>query len=159
MSACAATFDFQSSTSNKTRMHHYEYRHVVTFQETNLVGNVYYTHHLAWQGRCRELFLCEHAPDVIEQLSGDLSLATVRCSCEYFAELAAFDEIIVRMRLVELVQNRITLGFEYWRVANGREESVARGEQQVACMKRQGKRLVAAPVPPSLRDALAAYSG
>src|SRR5689334_6146148 len=100
----------------------YEYRHVVTFQETNLVGNVYYTHHLAWQGRCRELFLREHAPDVIEQLRGDLSLATVRCSCEYFAELSAFDEIIVRMRLLELVQNRITLGFEYWRVANGLEE-------------------------------------
>src|ERR1043166_1642233 len=27
-------------------MRFYEYRHTVTFQETNLVGNVYYTHHL-----------------------------------------------------------------------------------------------------------------
>src|ERR1051326_8390050 len=70
----------------------YEYRHVVSFQETNLVGNVYYTNHLAWQGRCRELFLRDHAPDVIEQLDGELSLATTSCSCEYFAELLAFDE-------------------------------------------------------------------
>src|SRR6266850_1068258 len=97
-------------------MRHYEYRHLVSFEETNLVGNVYYTNHLSWQGRCRELFLRDHAPDVIDELSRGLSLATVRCSCEYFAELGAFDEILVRMRLVELIQNRIDLAFEYFRL-------------------------------------------
>jgi enediyne biosynthesis thioesterase len=30
-------------------MRYCEYRHVVTFQETNLVGNVYYIHLLAWR--------------------------------------------------------------------------------------------------------------
>ncbi len=135
-------------------MRYYEYRHIVSFQETNLVGNVYYTNHLGWQGRCRELFLRDHAPDVIDELSRGLILATVRCSCEYFAELTAFDEVIVRMSLAELLQNRITLVFEYWRG----EELVARGEQQVACMKREGERIVPAAVPPSLREALAAYS-
>jgi enediyne biosynthesis thioesterase len=85
-------------------------------------------------------------------------LATVRCACEYLAELAVFDEIIVRMRLAELVQNRMTLAFEYWRRKNGAEELVARGEQIVACMRREGARLAPAPVPPSLREALAAYA-
>jgi len=132
----------------------YEYRHIVGFQETNLVGNVYYTNHLSWQGRCREMFLRDHAPDVIGQLSQGLVLATVRCSCEYFVELTAFDEIIIRMRLAELLQNRISLGFEYWRG----EELIARGEQQVACMKREGSRVVPTAVPPSLREALTAYS-
>ena|ERR1039457_3300637 len=135
-------------------MRFYEYRHVVSFQETNLVGNVYFTNHLAWQGRCRELFLHDHAPDVIAELSRGLALATVNCSCEYFAELTAFDEIVVRMRLAELVQNRMRLAFEYWRG----EELVARGEQQIACMKREGKNLAPTPVPQSLRTALAAYA-
>ena len=139
-------------------MRYYEYRHVVTFVETNLVGNVYYTHHLDWQGRCRELFLRHHAPDVVEDLSSHFSLATVRCECEYLAELMVFDEVIVRMRLAELVQNRITLAFEYWRRKDGAEELVARGEQQVACMKHDGASLAPAPVPPSLRQALAAYA-
>jgi enediyne biosynthesis thioesterase len=136
----------------------YEYRHIVGFEETNLVGNAYYTHHLSWQGRCRELFLRDHAPDLIAELDRSLSLATVRCSCEYFAELMVFDEVIVRMRLAELVQNRITLAFDYLRNKDGGEELVARGEQQVACMRRDGDRLVPAPVPPSLREALVAYS-
>jgi len=135
-------------------MKFFEYRHVVSFSETNLVGNVYFTNHLSWQGRCREMFLRQHAPDVIAELSRGLSLATVNCSCEYFAELLAFDEVVVRMRLVEVIQNRIRLGFEYWRG----EELVARGEQQIACMKRDGKKLAPTPVPQSLREALAAYA-
>ena len=135
-------------------MRYYEYRHVVSFQETNLVGNVYFTNHLAWQGRCREMFLRDHAPDVIDELSRGLALATVSCACEYFAELAVFDEIRVLMRLAELVQNRIRLTFEYWRG----EELIARGEQQIACMKRDGEKLSPTPVPQSLRTALAAYA-
>jgi enediyne biosynthesis thioesterase len=133
----------------------YEYRHIVGFQETNLVGNVYYTNHLAWQGRCREMFLRQHAPEVIDELNHGLSLATMSCSCEYFAELAVFDEVMVRMRLAELVQNRMRLAFEFWRGG----ELVARGEQQIACMRREGEKLLPAPVPPSLRAALAAYAG
>jgi enediyne biosynthesis thioesterase len=142
----------------KPAMRFYEYRHMVGFQETNLVGNVYYTNHLAWQGRCREMFLRDHAPDVIDQLSCGLSLVTVSCECEYFAELTAFDEISVRMRLAELVQNRMRLVFEYWRHRGGHEELVARGGQQIACMRRDGEKLLPAPVPPTLREALAAYA-
>lgn len=138
----------------KTNTRFYEYRHVVSFQETNLVGNVYFTNHLAWQGRCREMFLRDHAPDIIDELSRGLSLATVNCACEYFAELTAFNEITLRMRLAEQVQNRIKLVFEYWRGA----ELVARGEQQIACMKREGDKLSPTPVPPTLRAALAAYA-
>jgi enediyne biosynthesis thioesterase len=138
-------------------MRFYEYRHIISFQETNLVGNVYFTNHLGWQGRCRELFLREHAPEVIDDLSRGLSLTTVSCSCEYFAELTAFDEVIVRMRLAELVQNRMRLAFEYWRRKGGGEELVARGEQQIASMRREGEKLLPAAVPQALREALAAY--
>ena len=137
----------------------YEYRHRVAFEETNLVGNVYYVNHLRWQGRCRELFLLDHAPSVLEDLARDLSLVTLRCSCEYLMELSAFDEVVVRMRLEGMAQNRLSLGFEYWRAAKGAEELVARGEQQIACMRREEGRLVAVPVPEALRQALVPYGG
>ena len=136
----------------------YEYRHIVSFEETNLVGNVYYVNHLKWQGRVREKFLRDHAPDVLGELTRGLALATLRVSCEYLAELNAFDEIIIRMRLGELTQNRITMNYEYWRAREGREELVARGEQQVACLRREGERLVPVPVPPTLKAALSAYA-
>ena len=135
-------------------MRSYEYRHVVGFEETNLIGNVYYANHVRWQGRCREMFLRDRAPEVIEALKYGLVLVTTRVSCEFMAELYAFDEITLRMRLGELAQNRITMNFEYWRG----EELVARGEQQVACMQREGKQVVPVPVPVQLREALREYA-
>ncbi len=136
----------------------YEYRHRVGFEETNLVGNVYYVNHLRWQGRCREMFLHDHAPEILDDLRNGLALATVRCSCDYFIELEAFDELLIRMRLGEVVQNRITLRFEYYRLSGQGEELIARGEQQVACMRRQGHETVPTPIPPALREALIPYS-
>jgi enediyne biosynthesis thioesterase len=136
----------------------YEYRHVVGFEETNLVGNVYYVNHLRWQGRCREMFLHDHAPEILEELKGGLALATVRCSCDYLAELEAFDAILLRMRLGGIVQNRITLLFEYWRRTADGEELAARGEQVVACMRREGKGAVPTAIPVALREALKPYA-
>jgi enediyne core biosynthesis thioesterase len=138
----------------------YEYHHLVGFEETNLVGNVYYVNHLRWQGRCREMFLRDHAPEILGELTRGLALATVRCSCDYLAELEAFDELVIRMRLGGIVQNRITLLFEYWRrtAADGGEELVARGEQVVAAMRREGERTVPTPIPAALREALKPYA-
>src|SRR6185503_20798758 len=118
-------------------MRAFEYRHVVGFEETNLVGNVYYVNHVRWQGRCRELFLRDHAPEVLAELGHGLALVTTRVACEYLAELCAFDQLVIRMRLGALTQSRVTMLFEYWRRGAETEELVARGEQQVACMRRQ----------------------
>ena len=139
-------------------MRAYEYRHVVGFEETNLAGNVYYVNHIRWQGRCREMFLKEHAPDVLEQLAADLCLITTRCSCDYLSELSAFDEIVIRMRLRAMALNRVTMSFEYWRQAGEEEELIARGEQQIVCMRREGKRLEPAPLPQSMKAALQSYA-
>jgi enediyne biosynthesis thioesterase len=135
----------------------YDYRHVVGLEETNLVGNVYFVNHLRWQGRCRELFLHERAPGILLALARDLVLVTTRCSCEYFAELLAFDRVVVRMTLAELRQNRIVMRFEYVREAEGGAEVVARGEQEIACMERTGDGVRPTPIPDELRDALAPY--
>jgi enediyne biosynthesis thioesterase len=151
-------------------MRAYEYHHVVAFEETNLVGNVYYVELIRWQGRCRELFLRDHAPEILAALRDDLALVTLHCSCDYLGELTAFDAVTVRMRLIEAVQNRIELGFETWRTASisdsggpapaaHREELIARGRQVIACMARRGGELAAVPVPPALAAALEAYRG
>jgi len=137
---------------------YYEYRHVVGFEETNLVGNVYFTHHLKWQGRCRELFLRDHAPTVLAALAEGLCLVTARCSCDYLQELAPFDEIAVRMRLGSQAQNRLVLLFEYWRCGPSGEELVARGEQQVVSMERRADHSVTpVPLPEGLTTALARF--
>lgn len=136
----------------------FEYRHVISFDETNVVGNVYYVQHLRWQGRCREMFLRTHAPSILRELEQGLALVTVRCSCEYYEELFAFDEILVRMRLESAEQNRVRMAFEYLRITNGTQVLIARGAQEVAAMRKTERGLAATPLPEELRVAIASYA-
>jgi enediyne biosynthesis thioesterase len=103
------------------------------------------------------MFLRDHAPEVLREMAYGLALVTTRVSCEYLAELSAFDELIIRMTLTAFRQNRLTMRFEYWRVTASGEELAARGEQQVACMRREGGRTLPAPVPLELSEALNRY--
>lgn len=139
-------------------MRSYEYRHMVSFEETNLVGNVYYANHVRWQGRCREMFLYDHGIDVLKDFAEGLAIVTLRVSCEYLSELVAFDKIIIRMKLGGIVQNRISLVFEYYKESGAGEELIAKGEQQVACMRRAGESLEPTPIPDQLREALRQYA-
>jgi enediyne biosynthesis thioesterase len=133
---------------------YFEYSHIVGLDETNVVGNVYYAHFVRWQGRCRELFLRERVPGLIAELGDGLKIFTLNCSCEYLAEVFAFDEIAVRMRLAELTQTQVAFTFDYVRVSGGGEELVAKGQQRVLCMRADHGEMKPARVPPSFREAL-----
>lgn len=140
-------------------MMYYEMRHSVSFEDTNLLGNVYYVNHLKWQGRCRELFLRDHAPGILDDLAAGLRLATVRCTCEYDDELTPFDDVAVRMSLAAIGPSSLTLAFDYVRIRDGQGEvRVARGEQVITCLRGSGEALAPVPIPVELREALRPYT-
>ncbi len=142
------------TSSHRRSSDSYVYRHIVGFEETNVVGNVYFTRHVSWQGKCREMFLRDFAPAILDDLRGDLRLITLRCSCEYYAELQPFDEVEVAMRLVGVTQNRISLAFDYTRGTADDAVAVASGAQDLACMRLSGGNLISTDVPPDLHQAL-----
>lgn len=138
---------------------YFEYRHTVGFEETNLVGNVYYVNYLSWQGRCREMFLKLQAPDVLAEVQDDLKLFTLKVDCEFYAEITAFDELSIRMRLADLARTQLEFTFDYVRLSpDGGESLVARGRQRVACMRGPNNATAPAPVPGSLVSALQPYA-
>jgi enediyne biosynthesis thioesterase len=136
---------------------YYEYRHMVSFEETNLVGNVYYVNYFRWQGRCREMFLKDRAPDVLKDIRDDLKLFTLKCDCEFLAEISAFDELSIRMTLEDLTQTQIAFAFDYVRLREDAEDLVARGRQRVACMRGPNTDTRPSRVPEQLRAALSGY--
>lgn len=139
-------------------MGYYEYRHRVSLEETNVVGNVYFAHYVRWQGRCREMFLLDHAPELMAEMGESVALATTRVACSYHRELAAFDEVAIRMSAIAMTPSRLTMAFQYVRLGADRsEEIVAEGEQEVACLERRGARMEPAPLPQALRDAVELY--
>jgi enediyne biosynthesis thioesterase len=137
---------------------YYEIRHLVGFEETNLVGNVYYVNYLRWQGRCREMFLRDKAPAVLADIRDDLKLFTLKCECEFLTEITAFDELSIRMRLEDLTQTQIGFAFDYVRLRDGAEDLVARGRQRIACMRGPNTDTRPTRVPDVLREALSHYA-
>ena len=137
---------------------YYEYTHTTGFEETNLVGNVYYVNYLRWQGRCREMFLREKAPAVLAEVRDDLKLFTLAVSCEFFAEISAFDDLSIRMRLEELTQTQVQFTFDYVQVTDGADKLIARGRQRIACMRGPNTATVLTRVPEALRVALEPYA-
>lgn len=140
----------------------FDMHHVVTFEETNLVGNVYFTNYFLWQGKCREMFLREHAPQALVELkSGELRLVTAHASCDYSDEFAAFDELCVRMSLNRFIPFGVSLNFEYGRQACDSEghgfEAVARGRQDIKFLHREGTNWVLFEIPRYLMDVLRRY--
>jgi enediyne biosynthesis thioesterase len=136
----------------------FEYRHIVTIEDTDLLGNVNYVNYIRWQGRARELWLREFSPDVVAGFDGGVRLLTVSCQCEYLRELAVFDEVVVRMGLGEVGQTQMTMTFEYWRQRPEGEELVATGEQRVACVRAENGHMKPARIPESMRRLMDAVS-
>lgn len=140
----------------------FDTRHIVTFEETNLVGNVYFSNYFLWQGRSRELFLREHSPETLARLtSGELRLVTAHASCDYADEFVAFDDVLVRMSLNRFIPFGVSLGFEYCRASPTAPaedaEVVARGRQDIKFLRREGSRWELFEIPGALMEVLQSY--
>jgi enediyne core biosynthesis thioesterase len=139
-------------------MREYEYRHRVCLEETNIVGNVYFTNYISWQGRCREMFLHDHVPELACELGGDFNMATTRVSCCHYQELSAFDEVVIRMSAESISPSRLVMTFRYYRaLPDGKEVLVAEGEQEVVCIRRRGKEIEPVMIPEVLRCAVSLF--
>jgi enediyne biosynthesis thioesterase len=141
------------------RLKAFSHRHLVCFEETNFLGNVYFAHYASWQGRCREAFLKERAPGVVEALRKDFRLVTLHLTVDYFEEALALDEIETRLRLAYSRQHRLGLSFEFWKLREGGDEHrLAAGTQEVGCYIASSRGLEPVSPPDELRAALSAYA-
>lgn len=147
-----------SGQARPTKAPAFVYRHVVGFEETNVVGNVYYAKHISWQGRCREMFLKIHAPSVLQEIYADLRLVTLNVACDYYGEFHAFDEVDIHMRLEGIWQHRVGMLFDYFLNDNGQTRLMAVGRQNIGCMRASATGMVPVPPPEKLRSALEEFS-
>jgi len=93
----------------------FEYRFQVSFEETNVVGNVYFANYFVWQGKCREAFLAKYSPQVLADFADGHGMITKDSSCEFHRESFAFDNLLIRMSLDKINRTSITMNFQYYR--------------------------------------------
>lgn len=87
-------------------MYIFTYNQTVSFDETNLVGNVYFAHYFHWQGKCREDFIRCFSPGILDEITSGLCLVTTDSTCKFHKELFAFDEVLIEMPLTLLRKRR-----------------------------------------------------
>ncbi len=134
---------------------YFEYRLQVSFEETNVVGNVYFANYFVWQGKCREAFLATYAPQVLLDFAEGHGLITKESACDFLEESFAFDHVVIRMYLMKLNRTSITMTFEYYRQEPNHAVLLARGKQ-TTFWSSPGQKI--AMLPEYLYDAVKVFS-
>ena len=135
----------------------FEYRFPTTFEETNVVGNIYFANYAVWQGKCREMFIKEYCPDVLEAINDGLALITLDLSCKYFGQLFAFDDVVMRMNVEAFAQNRMVMNFLYYKEQDNQLELICQGSQGAASMRMIDGKMEAEPFPSSMIETIDIY--
>ncbi|MEM9820299.1 MAG: acyl-CoA thioesterase [Bacteroidota bacterium] len=136
----------------------FEYRFITTFEETNLVGNIYFANYVLWQGKCREMFLQEYCPDVIDAIGNGLALITLDLSAQYVSQLHAFDQVVMRMSLEAQSESRLLMSFEYYKEEiNETLTLVCKGTQATAAMREQNGKMIPVHYPDSMLEVFEEY--
>jgi enediyne biosynthesis thioesterase len=136
---------------------YFEMSFVTTFADTNVVGNVYFANYVLWQGKCRELFLHEFCPEIVDEIEAGLALVTLDLSCRYIQQLRALETVVIRMNVEELSDTRMLMSFHYYRVDGSSYTLVCQSHQSVASMRYVDGEFVTVPFPAGMFDAISEY--
>ena len=120
---------------------------------------------IRWQGKCRERFLTEHAPELLKSVAaGTLALHTNQVGFSLLddARIAPSDRIRVKMRMTDL-KSRLTVRFDY-ELTNDKSgkptvRRIATGTQILCCKRQNAEGHFAACVfPPEMLRALRGFT-
>ena len=132
----------------------FEYRHLVTFGDTNTAGSVYFANYFAWQGECREKLLAQFYPEFAHDLKHGFGMNTEYAQQHFFSEAALFDHLVIRLTVTALTRSRIEFEFEFLREPDGK--LLGRGQQAVIWTNAQHHPSL---MPDKLYAATAGYFG
>ena len=131
---------------------YYEYRHLVTFDDTNSVGNVYFAKFFQWMGSCREVITAEHYPELVTDIKRGFGFATEFAHIDYAQECFLFDKILIKMKVTDLSRTRIEFSFDF--VNEKTNATIATGKQAVVWVNPQHRPSI---MPDKLYDSIVEY--
>jgi len=138
--------------SMKETEKYYEYQHIVTFDDTNSVGNVYFAKFFQWMGSCREVVTAEHYPELVDDIKRGFGFATEFAHIDYAHECFLFDKILIKMKVSDLSRTRIEFSFDF--VNETKSITAATGNQAVIWVNPQHRPSI---MPDKLYDSIVDY--
>lgn len=90
-----------------------------TFLEhSNLVGNIYFSNYSKWINSTKDLFLYQNNPKLFKKSRANEEFITLECSVSHLQEAMPFDNILVKMYLIELYEKGMALKYEVFKAQN-----------------------------------------
>ena len=133
---------------------YYKYRHIVTFDDTNSVGNVYFAKFFQWMGSCREVITAEHYPELVDDIKRGFGFATEYAHVDYSHECFLFDKILIKMFVSDLSRTRIEFSFDF--LNEEKNTLLASGKQAVIWVNPQHRPSI---MPEKLYNSIIEYFG
>lgn len=127
-----------------------------TLEESNLVGNIYYSNYFIWQGRILDLFLYSVAPEYLMISQSEGEMICLYSQMNYLREAMPFDKIRVLLYVESVSECGATFNLEFFREQkDGTTEKLHVGQQEVLWIKHLADGTpIATPWPQSLLNAL-----
>ncbi|MBP0617551.1 acyl-CoA thioesterase [Jiella sp. KSK16Y-1] len=113
-----------------------------TYDDTNSVGNVYFANYVRWVGKARELFFNACMPNFDLETTRYYVL-TRSFQHDFRREIAEFEPVTTRIRIVSHNRKFVTLGHE---IISDRHGLLGRGEQSLMFVDRESFKPLDIPV-------------
>ncbi|MCI5126690.1 MAG: hypothetical protein D3925_19975 [Candidatus Electrothrix sp. AR5] len=122
-------------------------------EDSNLIGNIYFSNYYSWQARVRDRYFATRLPDIS---SGDF--VCVHAEVHHLQEAMPFEIIEVSMYLYELFGEGFTFYFEYYSVSEhgARLRKLAHGEHSAVWVP-EGQELSSEVNPAKMPEAYIAH--
>jgi len=126
-----------------------------TLEDSNSVGNIYYSNYSRWQGVVRDNFFYNLAPEYFRGIGEMGELITTKVKVQHLREAMPFDKILITMNIIEVGQSGAELSFNYFKVEEGQNIKLAIGSQTVIWAKKSSDdKFIATAWPSQFLDRL-----
>ncbi len=126
-----------------------------TLEESDVVGNVYYSNYFLWQGRMLDLFLYSVAPEYLRVSKPKGEMVSVFSRMLFLREAMPFDKVRVVLYIKSVSECGAVFNFEFFREQpDGNTQKLQVGEQEVIWALRHEGTPVPTPWPSSVLEAL-----
>jgi enediyne polyketide synthase len=124
-------------------------------EESNAVGNIYFSSYGVWQGRVRDRFFYELLPQLARAAVKEGELTCLSARVQHLREAMPYEKVRVTMAVTAVHERAFDMYFEYQRVLpDGRTQKLAFAEQRAAWMQQREGKMVATPLPKTLLEAV-----
>jgi len=126
-----------------------------SIEDANVVGNIYFAHYYAWQGRVRDHYFYSIIPEYFRGIGEKGELLCLECSVDHLREAMPFDRIELIFALKTWKACSAIFNFDYFRIeSDGTRVKLASGEHEAIWVTRNKKgEPIAAPFPKPVEKA------